>query len=245
MGDVMEKKRIYEIAKEEGLPSSLLLQRLQRAGVNVKTASSTVDVAGGPGGTQTGSNTARRGGVGGDGYIRVEDAFGGMVIPGGTAGVFDPVGGGVVSIVYSLFADLGVQDPRFVNYTDDDLLTVPGNDAIFVEIQVTREDPSVFGEPDLSAIDVNQDSTDTTITSAWTSLKIHDKTGIPGGAFPGIPGYDAGRDGLEYTFPIDQLNGQGFRFVRYRITFQLDDGHRRDDPRPFVDNIILHFQFNF
>jgi translation initiation factor IF-2 len=45
MGDVMEKKRIYEIAKEEGLPSSLVLQRLQRAGVDVKTASSTVDVA--------------------------------------------------------------------------------------------------------------------------------------------------------------------------------------------------------
>ncbi|HET6691555.1 MAG TPA: translation initiation factor IF-2 [Miltoncostaeaceae bacterium] len=39
------KKRIYEIAKEEGLPSSLVLQRLQRAGVDVKTASSTVDVA--------------------------------------------------------------------------------------------------------------------------------------------------------------------------------------------------------
>jgi translation initiation factor IF-2 len=45
MGDAMDKKRIYEIAKEEGLPSSLLLQRLQRAGVDVKTASSTVDVA--------------------------------------------------------------------------------------------------------------------------------------------------------------------------------------------------------
>ena len=47
MGDVVEdqKKRIYEIAKEEGLPSSLVLQRLQRAGVPVKTASSTVDVA--------------------------------------------------------------------------------------------------------------------------------------------------------------------------------------------------------
>jgi translation initiation factor IF-2 len=41
----MEKKRIYEIAKDEGLPSSLVLQRLQRAGVPVKTASSTVDVA--------------------------------------------------------------------------------------------------------------------------------------------------------------------------------------------------------
>ena len=45
MGDEMEKKRIYEIAKDEGLPSSLVLQRLQRAGVDVKTASSTVDVA--------------------------------------------------------------------------------------------------------------------------------------------------------------------------------------------------------
>ncbi|MBM3633811.1 MAG: translation initiation factor IF-2 [Actinobacteria bacterium] len=40
-----EKKRIYEIAKEEGLPSANVLQRLQRAGMNVKTASSTVDVA--------------------------------------------------------------------------------------------------------------------------------------------------------------------------------------------------------
>ncbi|MEW6582917.1 MAG: translation initiation factor IF-2 N-terminal domain-containing protein, partial [Actinomycetota bacterium] len=41
----MAKKRIYEIAKDEGLPSALVLQRLQRAGLAVKTASSTVDVA--------------------------------------------------------------------------------------------------------------------------------------------------------------------------------------------------------
>jgi len=41
----MAKKRVYEIAKDEGLPSSLVLQRLQRAGMGVKTASSTVDVA--------------------------------------------------------------------------------------------------------------------------------------------------------------------------------------------------------
>ncbi|MFM8827950.1 MAG: translation initiation factor IF-2, partial [Actinomycetota bacterium] len=40
-----EKKRVYEIAKEEGLPSANVLQRLQRAGMDVKTASSTVDVA--------------------------------------------------------------------------------------------------------------------------------------------------------------------------------------------------------
>ncbi|MDP4620811.1 MAG: translation initiation factor IF-2 N-terminal domain-containing protein, partial [Thermoleophilia bacterium] len=40
-----EKKRVYEIAKDEGLPSANVLQRLQRAGMDVKTASSTVDVA--------------------------------------------------------------------------------------------------------------------------------------------------------------------------------------------------------
>ena len=41
----MAKKRVYEIAREEGLPSSLVVQRLQRAGLDIKTASSTVDVA--------------------------------------------------------------------------------------------------------------------------------------------------------------------------------------------------------
>jgi len=39
-----KKKRVYEIAKEEGLPSANVLQRLQRGGLDVKTASSTVEV---------------------------------------------------------------------------------------------------------------------------------------------------------------------------------------------------------
>ena len=41
----MAKKRVYEIARAEGLPSALVLQRLQRAGLTVKTASSTVEEA--------------------------------------------------------------------------------------------------------------------------------------------------------------------------------------------------------
>ncbi|MCB0881420.1 MAG: translation initiation factor IF-2 N-terminal domain-containing protein, partial [Thermoleophilia bacterium] len=40
----MGKKRVYEIAKDEGLPSANVLHRLQRGGMGVKTASSTVDV---------------------------------------------------------------------------------------------------------------------------------------------------------------------------------------------------------
>ena len=42
--DMTEKRRIHEIARDEGLPSSLVLARLQRAGLQIKTASSTVTV---------------------------------------------------------------------------------------------------------------------------------------------------------------------------------------------------------
>ena len=42
--DLTEKRRVHEIARDEGLPSSLVLQRLQRAGLPIKTASSTVTV---------------------------------------------------------------------------------------------------------------------------------------------------------------------------------------------------------
>jgi translation initiation factor IF-2 len=41
----MSKKRVHEIAKEHGLPSKELLARLQAAGVEAKTASSSVDEA--------------------------------------------------------------------------------------------------------------------------------------------------------------------------------------------------------
>ncbi len=42
--DLTEKRRVHEIARDEGLPSSTVLHRLQRAGLPVKTASSTVIV---------------------------------------------------------------------------------------------------------------------------------------------------------------------------------------------------------
>ncbi len=42
--DLTEKRRIHEIARDEGLPSSLVLQRLKAAGMPIKTASSTVIV---------------------------------------------------------------------------------------------------------------------------------------------------------------------------------------------------------
>ena len=39
----MAKKRVHEIAKEQGIPSKELMERLRAAGVDVKTAASSVD----------------------------------------------------------------------------------------------------------------------------------------------------------------------------------------------------------
>lgn len=226
---------------------SLLLQ--SSAGFAITSPADNLDVMGGKGATQSAGSYgyATNGGDGGTGYIRLEDPTGGMDVPGmATGGTFDPIGGGVPSLLYSKFADLGVQDPRILSFVNDDIVTVPtSNDAIFIEIQMTREHPALFGEPDLSAIDNDtQQSTDTSITSSWLPAKVHDNTGIPGGAFK-IPGYNPSVQGSEYSFDISQLNDKGFRFVRFRITFQLDDFQSRTDPIPFVDKLTFRFQFNF
>ncbi len=225
---------------------SLLLQSSQ--GFSLASLGSATDVTGGDGGTQSGGSygSASPGGKGGDGYVRLESPDGGLSIPGGSTGFFDPVGGGVPSQLYSKFADLGVDEPRILNFSNPLITTdSTGNDAIFVEIQMTSEHPSLFGQADLTAIDANQDSTDVSIMSQWHPLKVHDDTGIPGGVF-NIPGYNPGALGNEYTFSTDaELNGFGYRFVRYRITFQLDDTQASSDPLPLVDAIKMNFQFNF
>ena len=41
----MSKKRVHEIAKEQGLSSKELLERLKAAGVEVKAAASSIDEA--------------------------------------------------------------------------------------------------------------------------------------------------------------------------------------------------------
>ena len=111
-------------------------------------------------------------------------------------------------------------------------------------MQLTKEHPSIFGEPDLSAIGENEDTTDEAITSDWVPVKVHDNTGVPGGAFQ-VDGWNPSVQGSEYVFPVSAVNGRGYRFVRYRVSFQLDELHTRTDPLPFVDRIRMRFQFDF
>ena len=128
-------------------------------------------------------------------------------------------------------------------------MNVTTNDAIYVQIQMTKESITVFGTPNLTAIDKSQNSTNTTVTSQWVPIMLHDETGVAGGAFTPslgpIPGLPASPPKEFAGFDISALNGKGYRFMRFRIYFQLDATQTASSPLPFVDRIVTHFQFNF
>jgi hypothetical protein len=226
---------------------SILLRSTK--GYNITNPAASIDVGGGAGGTQSGSYVAPYGGNGGAGLVRTEDPNGGIAIPGATQGLFQPIGAGVPSFVYTKWTDLGVQDPRIIQWTTADIVNTTVNDAIYVQVQMTKESTNVFGTPNTTVIDKLQNSTNTTITSAWQPIMLHDETGVVGGAFtpslgpvPGLPGSPP----KEFTgFDISSLNGKGYRFMRFRIYFQLDATQTAASPLPFVDRIVTHFQFNF
>lgn len=217
-------------------------------GYNIPNPAASLDVGGGAGGTQSGSYTAPNGGNGGTGLVRTEDPNGGIAIPGATQGTFQPVGAGVPSFVYTKWTDLGVQDPRILQWTLSSVVTSTVNDAIYVQVQMTKEHPTLYGTPDTTALTTSQGSNNVNIMSQWQPIKYHDETGTPGGAFvapiapiPGLP-----PNSKEYAgFDVSALNGKGYRFVRFRIYFQLDATQTATSPLPFVDRIVTTFQFNF
>ncbi|MCG3135412.1 MAG: hypothetical protein HMLKMBBP_03063 [Planctomycetes bacterium] len=225
-----------------GSGGSILLR--STSGFNIANPAASFELNGGAGGALAGAYGGA-GGAGGAGFLRTEDPAGGVALPNGTQGVFDPVGGGVPSFVYSKWADLGVQDPRVLPWTNADIVTNPtANDAILVECQMTRESQLVFDTPDTTYLDSFQNTTDANQTSPWIPIKIHDRTNKPGGAFQPA-GWSPTANGSEFSgFPVTALNGRGFRFIRFRITFQLDDFHARTDPTPHVESLTTHFQFN-
>lgn len=223
-----------------------LLLRSSR-GFNLANASAAFDVRGGQGGTQSGTYTASPGGNGGVGYLRLEDPNGGLGVSGGTAGTFDPVGGGVPSFALTNFIDIGVDAPRFLNFGPNDIEFNEGaNDALFVEIQYAIEDPDNFGQPLLTALDPNGNSTDVSEISQWTPVLVADNVPTPNGAFGGtIPGYDRSLDGTPKFFETaDVANAQPYKFVRFRFTFQLDATQTVRDPLPNVSKLVIRFQFN-
>jgi hypothetical protein len=216
-----------------------LLLRSSR-GFNIANPAAALDVSGGAGGTQTGTYTAPYGGSGGTGFIRLEDPNGGISVPGATAGVYNPVGAGVPSYVYSKWIDVGVDNPKFTNFTAGDFSINAGNDAILIEEQLAIEDPGQFGVPYTKAIDANENSTNVNQVSQWLPVRLLDKTPL-GNAF-NVPGNTS----TDVIFPIESKTaGKNYKFLRLRITFQLDSTQTAQSPLPFVDQVIVHFDFNF
>jgi hypothetical protein len=217
---------------------SLLLRSSK--GFNIANPAAALDVSGGPGGTQTGTYTAPYGGPGGTGFVRLEDPNGGISVPGATAGSFAPVGAGVPSYVYSKFIDVGVDNPKFTNFSAGDFSLNASNDAILIEEQLAIEDPAKFGVPLTTAIDANENSTNLNQVSKWLPIRLIDKTPL-GNSFS-VPGNNS----TDAIFPIDAATtGKQYKFVRLRITFQLDSTQTATSPLPVVDQIIIHFDFNF
>jgi hypothetical protein len=229
---------------------SLLLRSTK--GYSIANPTVSLDVTGGTGGVQNGSTTyaAPYGGNGGAGLIRTEDPNGGISIPGATQGLFQPIGAGVPSFIYTKWIDLGVQDPRIVAWKLDDVVNTTVNDAIYIQTQMTKEHPTLFGTPNTTAINSStQNSNNLSIMSNFIPIFLHDETGVAGGAFTPtlgpIPGLPANNPKEYASFDIAALNGKGYRFIRFRIYFQLDSTHTAASPLPFVDRLTTNFQFNF
>jgi len=211
-------------------------------GFNLVNQGTAIDVSGGIGGAGnfTSYGTGGNGGNGGGGFVRLEDPNGGLSIPGATQGAYNPVGGGVPSYVYSKFTDLGVDGAKFVNFTVNDFLMTAGNDAIFIEMQAAIEDPAKLGFPKTTAIDKNENSTNVNEVSNWVPIRLLDNTPL-GNSFS-VPGNTS----TDAVFAIDtKLNGHNFRFIRLRITFQLDPTQTAQSPLPFVDQVSVHYDFNY
>ena len=211
-------------------------------GFNIANPAAALDVSGGAPGTQTGSYTAPSGGTGGAGFIRLEDPNGGISVPGGTSGAYSPVGAGVPSYVYSQWVDVGVDNPKLTNFKAGDFSLNAGNDAILIEMQAAIEDTKAFGKPKLTAVDASENSTNTTEVSQWMPIRLVDNTPL-GNAF-NVP---ANTNKLtDAIFPIEPTTaGKNYKFFRIRITFQLDPTQTASSSVPFVDQLVVNFDFNF
>jgi hypothetical protein len=213
-------------------------------GFNLANAAAAVDVSGGLGGVGGGPYSSLyyggSGGSGGTGFVRYEDPNGGIAVPNGTQGVYAPVGAGVPSYVYSKWIDLGVDNARIVNFTASDFLMTAGNDAIFVEMQCAVENPAALGTALTTSIDASENSTNVAQASQWLPVRLVDNTPT-GNAFT-VPGNTL----TDVVFPIEAATaGRNYRFVRVRVTFQLDATQTSSSPVPFLDRMTIHYDFNF
>lgn len=203
------------------------------------------DVDGGAGGAQTGAGVADSGGYGGAGSVRLESPAAGSAVPGATTGVYAPLGGAAGSAATSRFVALAVFGARFADPSAADVTQyVADGEAVLVELQLARGAAGDVGSPDTAALDEHQDSTDESRVSAWLPFTVVDRSGVPGGAFGALPGFDPATQ-TSATFPIAAAaNGKGFSWMRVRVRFRPRDGRSATDATSYVDRVRVRLDFN-
>ena len=236
-GDIAPSTSYYGGAGGGGAGGSVLIRA---TGVMVFSAGATLDVAGGTGGKYTWTYTYYKGGEGGDGgagYIRLEaredenapgkpqifgDAGANMTYPDYSKGVYSPKGGGAPSVGQTFFENLGVFDPIMISPKVEDIVATLYNDTMFIEVQMAIEDQNNLGNPNLNAMDVTDSDGDGEYDDSLNLSQLSEWTSI----------YD-----------IEDLNGNGYQYLRTRITFQLDDEQTADHPLPYLEFLRVRFKF--
>jgi hypothetical protein len=227
----------YGAAGGGGAGGSILIRA---TGTLVFGPGATLDVSGGQGGLYTNTYSYYYGGEGGDGgigYIRLEaredenspgkpliSGESGLVAtyPNYSTGTFAPMGAGAPSVGQTLWENLGVFDPTMLKPKAEDIVATLYNDQMTIEVQMAVEDQNNIGNPNLNAMDVTDsdkdgeydDTLDPTRLSEWTLLSN-----------------------------ITSLNGNGFQYIRTRVTFQLDATQTADHPLPYLEYLQIRFQF--
>jgi hypothetical protein len=200
-------------------------------------ANGTLDVAGGTGGLfsagGSGYYAGGAGGNGGEGFLCIAVPDRGNAVVSNTASLtytppyydttFAPAGGGAPSVGQTTWINLGVFDPDMLAFLPgSDMIAESYNDSLAIQVQMVREDANNIGNPNLSAVDINDEDGDG---------QIDDTTNV---------------DIMSDWVPIEQietLNGKHYQFIRVRVTFQLDSTQTFNDQLPYVDEMTFRFKY--
>ena len=213
---------------------------IRATGTLVFQPAATLSVKGGLGQLWASTYTYYAGGLsgdGGDGYIRLEaredenapgkplikgDAAANMTYPDYSKGLFSPQGGGAPSIAQTYWQNLGVFDPTMLAPKVEDIVATLYNDSMTIELQMAIEDQNNLGNPNLNSMDITDKDRDGEYDDTLDPTRLTEWTNI----------YD-----------IEDLNGNGFQYIRTRVTFQLDDTQTADHPLPYLEFLRIRFSF--
>ena len=104
----------------------------------------------------------------------------------------------------------------------EDIAAYLFNDEMLIEVQMAVEDRNDLGNPNLNSMDVTDrdgdgqydDTINPSTLSEWTKVAN-----------------------------VETLNGNGYQFLRTRVSFQLDDTQKPDHPLPYIEHLVIRFRF--